>query len=179
MKKTFLYLSIAALLLSSCKTLDDLERYYDTHIILDEKAEMSVIPGVLVERDDDRIVLEFDRDIDEGILDLLRLTDYTETVPMVLPESLPGVGFYIDPEDEDNVIVDVSQLDRTSPRPVTLIYKNEKEPALAHMMLVRDSADGSAPGNGKSHSAVISDIHLNDARSMEKGWSWCNKNQEA
>ena len=179
MKKTFLSLSLAALLLSACKTLDDLERYYNTHIILDEEAEMSVIPGVLVERDDDKIVLEFDRDIDEDILDLLRLTDYTEAAPMVLPESLPGVRFYIDPEDEDNVIVDVSQLDRTSPRPVTLIYKNDDEPALAHMMLVRDSSDDSAPGNGKSHSAVISDIHLNDARSIEKGWSWCNKNQEA
>ena len=69
-----------ALLLSSCETLDELECFYNTHIILDEEAEMSVIPGVLVERDDDKIVLEFDRDIDEDILDLLRLTDYTEAV---------------------------------------------------------------------------------------------------
>ena len=179
MKKTFLYLSLAALLLSSCKTLDDLERYYNTHIILDEKAEMSVIPGVLVERNEDEIVLEFDDEVDEGILGLLRMTDYTEAMPTGLPESLPGVRFYIDPEDEENVIVDVSQLDRTTPRPVSLIYNNKKEPALAHMMLVGDSSDDSAPENRKSHSAVISDIHLNDARSMENGWSWCNRNQEA
>lgn len=89
------------MLLSACQTLDDLERYYNTHIILDEKAEMSVIPGVLVERNENEIVLEFDDEVDEGILGLLRLTEYTEAMPIGLPESLPGVRFYIDPEDSD------------------------------------------------------------------------------
>lgn len=179
MKKAFLSLFLAALLFPACHTLDVLERYFDTHIILDKEAEMSVIPGVLVERYDDKIVLEFDDEVDEDIFDLLSLTDYTETMPAVLPESLPGVRFNIDPEDNSKVVVDVSALDRTSPRPVSLIYDKEDAPVLAHMMLVKDSSTGSLPGSRKSHSAVISDIHLNDARSIENGWSWCNRNQGA
>lgn len=45
MKKAFLYLSLAVSLFSACKIFDDQELFYNTHIILDEKAEMSVIPS--------------------------------------------------------------------------------------------------------------------------------------
>ena len=180
MKKIFIPLCLAALLFSGCDIFDELERYYDTHIIIEEKAEMSVIPGVLAERSsNENIVLEFDEEVDSDILDLLRLTDYTEAVPDELPESLPGVRFYVDPDDDEQVIVDVSSIDCSNPRPVTLIYDNGKEPVLAHMMLVQDSSDEKILAGEKSYSAVISDIHLNDARSKIYGWSWFNRNQDA
>ncbi len=177
MKKTFIPLCLAALLFSGCDFLKELERYYDTHIVLDENAEMSIVPGVLAERSsNDNIVLEFDDEVDSDILDLLRLTDYTETLPGILPESLPGVFFYVNPEDDNQVIIDISSLDCSTPKPVTLIYKNDKESQLAHIMLVDDSLSGKVLEGKKSYSAVISDIHLNDARSIANGWSWCNKN---
>lgn len=180
MKKTIVPLCLVALLFSGCDIFDELERYYDTHIIIEEKAEMSVIPGVFAERSsNENIVLEFDEEVDSDILDLLRLTDYTEAVPDELPESLPGVRFYVDPDDDEQVIVDVSSIDCSNPRPVTLIYDNGKEPVLAHMMLVQDSSDEKILAGEKSYSAVISDIHLNDARSKIYGWSWFNRNQDA
>ncbi len=178
MKKAFLSLSLAALLLPACQHIDNIEQHLDTHIIIDDEDEISVIPGVLAEKYEDKIVLEFDDDVDEDILDLLSLTDYTETMPAVLPESLPGVTFTIDPEDDSKVIVDVSKLDRTIPRPATLIYNDEDAPVLAHMMLVKNSSCSMLESR-KSYSAVISDIHLNDARSIKNGWSWCKKNQSA
>lgn len=178
MKKIFLSICLATALLYGCDPVDVLNRYQDTHIVLDD-ADMSLVPGVLVERPQDDIILEFDQEVDKDILKLLRLTDYTEKMPAILPESLPGVKFDLDPDDESQVIVDVSLLDCTAPKPVTLIYYNDNEPVLAHMMLVEDSSDEDVFDGEKSSCAVISDLHLNDARSLDKGWAWCVENQNS
>lgn len=180
MKKIFFSLFLAVLLFSGCSHIEKIKHYIDTHIVFDENPGMSIVPGVLAEwPNDEEIILEFDNDVEDDIFELLRLTDYTEQMPAKLPESLPGVRFYKDPDDDRQVIVDVSSLDCTEPKPVTLIYDNEKEPVLAHIMLVQESSPDYALKGEKSYSAVISDIHLNDARSQTKGWAWCRENIES
>lgn len=178
MNKKLILIFSSVILLAGCHTIDDIKHYYDTHIVFDENAEMSIVPGVLAEHSKKDIILEFDESVDEDILSLLCLTDYTEKMPGSLPESLPGVTFYINPEDDTQVIVNVSALDCSSPRPVTLIFDNGKEPTLAHMMLVQDASASKVYEGKKSYSAVLSDIHLNDARSKTNGWSWCNENED-
>ena len=168
----------AALALLSCQRLENLKHYYDTHMVFGESAGFSFIPGVLAERSDDRIILEFDSKVDDGILDLLRLTGYTEKMPAELPESLPDARFVLDRENGNRVILDVSLLDRSTPIPVTLIYDNKTEPVLAHIMLSEEPSPDKLPGGGKSYSAVISDIHLNDYRSQQGGWAWFDKNRD-
>lgn len=168
----------AALALLSCQRLENLKHYYDTHMVFGESAGFSFIPGVLAERSDDRIILEFDRNVDDGILDLLRLTDYTEMMPAELPESLPDAHFVLDRENGNRVILDVSLLDRSTPIPATLIYDNKTEPVLAHIMFSEEPSPDKLPGGGKSYSAVISDIHLNDYRSQQGGWAWFDKNRD-
>lgn len=179
MKKTIFTLVLSALLFSGCNFIEEYKHYLDTHIVFDENPGMSIVPGVLAEwPKDEKIILEFDKDVEDDIFGLLRLTDYTEKMPAKLPESLPGVRFYKDSEDDSQVIVDVSSLDCERPRPVTLIYDNEKEPVLAHIMLVRESSAEDVLEGNKSYSAVISDIHLNDSRSQTNGWAWCRENLE-
>ena len=147
-------------------------------MVFGESAGFSFIPGVLAERSDDKIILEFDREVDDGILDLLRLTGYTETMPAELPESLPDARFVLDRENGNRVILDVSLLDRSTPIPATLIYDNKTEPVLAHIMLSEEPSPDKLPGGEKSYSAVISDIHLNDYRSQQGGWAWFDKNRD-
>ncbi|MCQ2052110.1 MAG: hypothetical protein MJY74_07900, partial [Bacteroidaceae bacterium] len=57
----------AALALLSCQRLENLKHYYDTHMVFGESAGFSFIPGVLAERSDDRIILEFDRNVDDDV----------------------------------------------------------------------------------------------------------------
>ncbi len=174
MKKVFFTLSIAALILPACQRIDD----YSSPRLIVENTQLSSIPEVLAERSDDRIVLEFDRTVDESTLNLLSLTDYTETMPAVLHGSIQGAQFYLDRENASRVILDVSSLDRSCPIPVTLIYDSKPAPLLAHMMLNPNSSVGMIAGDGKKCSAAISDIHLNDFRSKAGGWAWFDKNQD-
>lgn len=167
----------ATILLVCCNPLEDIERYLDSHVIFDENAEMSVIPGVLVERSDDRLFLDFDNEVTEETLKGLRLVDYVEKVPGELPQSIPGVVFSINPENDNQVIVDFSSVDCGKSRPVTLISAGD-EISMAHMMLVHDSKSAVLQDGEKTHTAVISDIHLNDSRSQKYGWAWCRDNKQ-
>lgn len=148
------------------------------HTLLVDKEQMSTVAGVLVEQPYGVVKLEFSDEVDESILEHLRLVDYSDGVPSVLPvASIAGVSFSLDPEDENHVLVDCSGLESEHSRAVTLVYQFEEQFVTAHMMLVADTAAETRYEEQKVYTAVISDIHLNDQRAMDGKWSWFIDNQ--
>ncbi|MCQ2325014.1 MAG: metallophosphoesterase [Paludibacteraceae bacterium] len=151
---------------------------FPTYTLEVDDEQMSTVPGVLVEQPYGVITLSFSDEIDESVLQNLRLVDYTDPVPTVLPKSsIAGVSFTLDPNDEEQVLLDCSKLKSSEPRAVTLAYENEEQFVTAHMMLVPDTAATTMYEEQKVYTAVISDIHLNDQRSMDGEWSWFIENQ--
>lgn len=151
---------------------------FPTYTLMVDKDQMSTVSGVLVEQPYGVITLSFSDEIDESVLQNLRLVDYTDPVPTVLPKSsIAGVSFTLDPNDEEQVLLDCSKLKSSEPRAVTLAYENEDRFVTAHMMLVSDTAATTMYEEQKVYTAVISDIHLNDQRSMDGKWSWFIENQ--
>ncbi|MCQ2334191.1 MAG: metallophosphoesterase [Paludibacteraceae bacterium] len=149
-----------------------------THTLMVDEEQMSTVSGVLVEQPYDVIELSFSDNVDESVLQHLRLVDYTNPVPTTLPKSsIAGVSFSLDPNEEEQVLLDCSELESSEPRAVTLVYENEEQFVTAHMMLVPDTAATAIYDEQKAYTAVISDIHLNDQRSMDGKWSWFIDNQ--
>lgn len=149
-----------------------------THTLMVNEEQMSTVSGVLVEQPYDVIELSFSDNVDESVLQHLRLVDYTNPVPTTLPKSsIAGVSFSLDPDEEEQVLLDCSELESSEPRAVTLVYENEEQFVTAHMMLVPDTAATAIYDEQKAYTAVISDIHLNDQRSMDGKWSWFIDNQ--
>ena len=148
----------------------------DTLLVDDE--QMSTSDGVLVEQPYGVITLNFSDEIDKNIIRNLRLVDYTDPAPITLPAtSVTGAVFSLNPENENQVLLDLSALKSSEPRAVTLVYQSEEQFVTAHMMLVPDTAASAIYEDNKAYTAVISDIHLNDQRAMDGKWSWFIDNQ--
>lgn len=151
---------------------------FPTYTLEVDDEQMSTVAGVLVEQPYGVITLSFSDEIDESVLQNLRLVDYTDPVPTVLPKSsIAGVSFSLDPNDEEQVLLDCSKLKSSEPRAVTLAYENEEQFVTAHIMLVPDTVATAIYDEHKAYTAVISDIHMNDQRSMDGEWSWFIENQ--
>ena len=173
MKKELLAI-VLGLILVSC----DPSVVLPDHTLLVDSEQMSTASGVLVEQPYGVITLSFSDEIDESVLQNLRLVDYTNPVPTTLPKSsIAGISFTLDPDEEEQVLLDCSELESSEPRAVTLVYENEEQFVTAHMMLVPDTAATAIYDEQKAYTAVISDIHLNDQRSMDGKWSWFIDNQ--
>ncbi len=175
MKKIiFALLAIAAIAMTSCKP----PVIFPTYTLEVNEDQMSTVSGVLVEQPYGVITLSFSDKIDASVIQNLRLVDYTDPVPTILPKSsINGVSFSLDPDEEDQVLLDCSKLKSSEPRAVTLAYENNDGFVTAHIMLVPDTAATALYEEHKAYTAVISDIHMNDQRSMDDKWSWFIENQ--
>ena len=178
MKKTNMKNVLSAIVLCmimvSCKP----DAILPTHTLEVDSNQMSTVPGVLVEQPYGIMTLSFSDEEDASVIQRLRLVDYTDPVPTVLPESsIGGVSFSLDPDDKRQVLLDMSGLESSGQRAVTLVYENDEQFVTAHMMLVPDTAASAMYEEHKAYTAVISDIHLNDQRAMDGKWSWFIDNQ--
>lgn len=174
MRKNGLLALVVSMMLVGC----DPAILLPEHTLLVDSEQMSTAPGVLVEQPYGVITLSFSDEADESVIQNLRLVDYTDYVPTVLPAfSMEGVSFSVNPKNENQVLLDCSGLESSASRAVTLVYKREEELITAHMMLVPDTAATTMYDEQKVYTAVISDIHLNDRRAMDGQWSWFIDNQ--
>lgn len=173
MKKGLLAISLG-LMMVSCQP----PVIFPTYTLEVNEDQMSTIPGVLVEQPYGVITLSFSDEIDESVIQNLRLVDYTDPVPTILPKSsIEGVSFSVNKEDKSQVLLDLTDLKSSESRAVTLAYENNDGFVTAHMMLVPDTAAEAIYDEHKAYTAVISDIHMNDQRSMDGQWSWFIDNQ--
>lgn len=149
-----------------------------THTLLVDSEQMSTVHGVLVEQPYGVIELSFSDEVDESVLQHLRLVDYTDYAPTVLPaSSIDGISFMLDPNNDDQVLLNCLGIKSLDSRAVTLVYQYEEQFVTSHMMLVPDTAATAMYEEEKVYTAVISDIHLNDQRAMDGKWSWFIENQ--
>ncbi len=173
MKKGLLAISLG-LMMVSC----DPSVLLPTHTLMVDKEQMSTAPGVLVEQPYGVITLSFSDKADASVIRHLRLVDYTDQVPAILPpSSIEGVSFSVNKEDKSQVLLALTDLKSSDSRAVTLMYKNKEQFVTAHMMLVPDTAATVMYEEHNAYTAVISDIHLNDQRAMDGQWSWFIDNQ--
>ncbi len=173
MKKGLLAISLG-LMMVSCQP----PVIFPTYTLEVNEDQMSTVPGVLVEQPYGVITLSFSDEIDESVIQNLRLVDYTDPVPTILPKSsIEGVSFSVNKEDKSQVWLDLTDLKSSESRAVTLAYENNDGFVTAHMMLVPDTAATVMYEEHDAYTAVISDIHLNDQRAMDGQWSWFIDNQ--